>query len=143
MRLPVRRWTAWATHAQHGMKKQPGAAALHQFHVLTPACAWGAAGPRSDPAQLHEAPAAAPDLLEDAEFARFREAAGRGNMVPLDARLFSDQLTPVTAYRTLVAADDREAPSFLFESVVNGTQTVRFMWRRFLRGTWPYAGYCF
>lgn len=65
------------------------------------------------------------DLSEDAEFARFREAAGRGNMVPLDARLFSDQLTPVTAYRTLVAADDREAPSFLFESVVNGTQTVR------------------
>ena len=44
--------------------------------------------------------------------------------MPLDARLFSDQLTPVTAYRTLVAADDREAPSFLFESVVNGTQTV-------------------
>ena len=50
-------------------------------------------------------------------------------MVPLDARLFSDQLTPVTAYRTLVAADDREAPSFLFESVVNGTQTVRQAWR--------------
>lgn len=49
--------------------------------------------------------------------------------MPLDARLFSDQLTPVTAYRTLVAADDREAPSFLFESVVNGTQTVRRAWR--------------
>ncbi len=35
----------------------------------------------------------------------------------------SDQLTPVLAYRRLVAADDRTAPSFLFESVDNG-QTV-------------------
>jgi hypothetical protein len=37
----------------------------------------------------------------------------------------ADQLTPVLAYRCLVKEDDREAPSFLFESVVNGTQQVR------------------
>ena len=30
----------------------------------------------------------------------------------------------VLAYRCLVKEDDREAPSFLFESVVNGTQQV-------------------
>lgn len=69
-------------------------------------------------AALHE------DSSEDAEFATFREAAKRGNLVPLYERIFADQLTPVTAYRCLVAEDDREAPSFLFESVVNGTQTV-------------------
>jgi hypothetical protein len=37
----------------------------------------------------------------------------------------ADQLTPVLAYRCLVKEDDREAPSFLFESVTNGTQQVR------------------
>ena len=64
------------------------------------------------------------DASEDQEFERFREAAERGNLVPLYERIFADQLTPVTAYRCLVAEDDREAPSFLFESVVNGTQTA-------------------
>jgi hypothetical protein len=40
-------------------------------------------------------------------------------------RLFSDSLTPVLAYRCLVKEDDRDAPSFLFESVTNGDQSVR------------------
>eukprot|EP00850_Spirogloea_muscicola_P014166 SM000100S09393 [mRNA] locus=s100:125907:129338:+ [translate_table: standard] len=35
-------------------------------------------------------------------------------------RIFSDHLTPVLAYRCLVKEDDREAPSFLFESVETG-----------------------
>ncbi len=35
-------------------------------------------------------------------------------------RIFADQLTPVLAYRRLVAPDDRTAPSFLFESVEQG-----------------------
>ena len=34
----------------------------------------------------------------------------------------SDRLTPVLAYRALVKADDRTAPSFLFESVEQGGQ---------------------
>ena len=67
------------------------------------------------------------DLSSDSEYARFKEASERGNLVPLYERIFADQLTPVTAYRCLVAEDDREAPSFLFESVVNGTQTVRII----------------
>jgi len=46
--------------------------------------------------------------------------------VPLCSRIMSDQLTPVTAYRRLVKEDEREAPSFLFESVVNGDQAGRF-----------------
>jgi anthranilate synthase component 1 len=45
--------------------------------------------------------------------------------VPLFKRIFSDHLTPVLAYRCLVKQDDREAPSFLLESVVNGNQSVR------------------
>lgn len=40
-----------------------------------------------------------------------------GNLVPLCQCIFSDQLTPILAYRCLVKEDDREAPSFLFESV--------------------------
>ncbi|MEY4183136.1 MAG: hypothetical protein RLZZ217_1762 [Planctomycetota bacterium] len=41
-------------------------------------------------------------------------------------RLTSDQLSPVLAYRRLVAADARLAPSFLFESVEQGGQVGRF-----------------
>lgn len=52
-------------------------------------------------------------------------AAPQGNLVPLYERVMADQLTPVLAYRCLVKEDDREAPSFLFESVTNGTQQVR------------------
>lgn len=48
------------------------------------------------------------------------------NLVPLYTRIMGDQLTPITAYRCLVKEDDREAPSFLFESVVNGTQQGRY-----------------
>ena len=44
----------------------------------------------------------------------------------LSRRLLSDQLTPVLAYRRLVAPDDREAPSFLFESVENGSAVGRW-----------------
>ena len=62
---------------------------------------------------------------EEAAFAEFERATSQGNLVPIFERIFSDQLTPVTAYRCLVREDDREAPSFLFESVVNGTQQVR------------------
>ncbi|XVF83942.1 hypothetical protein PTKIN_Ptkin16aG0535000 [Pterospermum kingtungense] len=52
---------------------------------------------------------------------KFVEAAGKGNLVPLYRCIFSDQLTPVLAYRCLVKEDDREAPSFLFESVESGS----------------------
>jgi anthranilate synthase component I len=41
-------------------------------------------------------------------------------------RIFADQLTPVLAYRRLVAPDDRTAPSFLFESVEQGGGVSRF-----------------
>jgi hypothetical protein len=57
--------------------------------------------------------------------AAFREAADSGaNLVPLSQRILSDHLTPVLAYRCLVKEDQRSAPSFLFESVVNGDQQV-------------------
>ncbi|MCA9282157.1 MAG: anthranilate synthase component I [Phycisphaeraceae bacterium] len=46
--------------------------------------------------------------------------------VPVGVRLLGDQLTPVLAYRRLVAADDRLAPSFLFESVENGDRQGRY-----------------
>jgi hypothetical protein len=40
-------------------------------------------------------------------------------------RIFSDQLTPVLAYKCLVRGDDKEAPSFLLESVEDGIRAVR------------------
>jgi anthranilate synthase component 1 len=55
----------------------------------------------------------------------FRTLATRGNVVPLVRRLMSDQVTPVLAYRRLVSADERTAPSFLFESVEDGRTVGR------------------
>uniref|UniRef100_A0A224X8T3 anthranilate synthase n=1 Tax=Hypericum kalmianum TaxID=473045 RepID=A0A224X8T3_9ROSI len=54
------------------------------------------------------------------QLSRFEEAAKEGNLVPLHRCIFSDHLTPVLAYRCLVKEDDRDAPSFLFESVEPG-----------------------
>eukprot|EP00249_Psilotum_nudum_P010198 c22396_g1_i1 orf=205-2118(+) len=54
------------------------------------------------------------------EFKNFLEASKKGNLVPVFHRIFSDHLTPVLAYRCLVKEDDRDAPSFLFESVESG-----------------------
>ncbi|MBC7772873.1 MAG: chorismate-binding protein [Pyrinomonadaceae bacterium] len=46
-------------------------------------------------------------------------------VVPLSVRLLDDQLTPVLAYRRLVAPDQRTAPSFLLESVEGGERQGR------------------
>lgn len=51
------------------------------------------------------------------------EASANWNLIPIHRCIFSDHLTPVVAYRCLVKEDDREAPSFLFESVEPGTQS--------------------
>jgi len=45
--------------------------------------------------------------------------------VPLALSLLDDQLTPVVAYRRLVAPDERTAPSFLLESVEGGERQGR------------------
>jgi anthranilate synthase component 1 len=55
----------------------------------------------------------------------FRTLASRGGLVPVVRRLMCDQLTPVLAYRRLVAPDERTAPSFLLESVENGSTVGR------------------
>lgn len=60
----------------------------------------------------------APSLVVDEK--TFIEASETGNVIPLYKTIFSDHLTPVLAYRCLVKEDDREAPSFLFESVEPG-----------------------
>src|SRR5262245_34505691 len=58
-----------------------------------------------------------------------RERAGMPGttlVVPLAVRLIADQLTPVVAYRRLVAPDQREAPSFLLESVEGRERQGRY-----------------
>nr|AFR69324.1 anthranilate synthase alpha 1 [Oryza sativa] len=57
------------------------------------------------------------------EESKFKAGAAEGcNILPLKRCIFSDHLTPVLAYRCLVREDDREAPSFLFESVEQGSE---------------------
>ncbi len=54
------------------------------------------------------------------------DPGGQGTLaIPLGVRLLADQLTPVLAYRRLVAPDERTAPSFLLESVENGDRLGR------------------
>jgi anthranilate synthase component 1 len=50
----------------------------------------------------------------------------RRALIPVGVRLLGDRLTPVSAYRRLVKADERTAPSFLFESVENGDRQGRY-----------------
>ncbi|KAJ4725613.1 Anthranilate synthase alpha subunit [Melia azedarach] len=64
--------------------------------------------------------AASPSLVHQSE--KFQDASKKGNLIPLYRCIFSDHLTPVLAYRCLVKEDDRDAPSFLFESVEPGLQ---------------------
>ncbi|HEX2838408.1 MAG TPA: anthranilate synthase component I [Phycisphaerales bacterium] len=54
------------------------------------------------------------------------QAQGRTLCVPVGVRLLADHLTPVVAYRRLVAPDEREAPSFLLESVEGGERQGRY-----------------
>ena len=56
----------------------------------------------------------------------FEQLAKHGNVIALSRRLMSDQLTPVLAYRRLVSADERTAPSFLFESVEGGANVGQY-----------------
>ena len=54
------------------------------------------------------------------------EAPATTIAVPVVLRILADQITPVLAYRRLVAPDERTAPSFLLESVENTTQQGRY-----------------
>jgi anthranilate synthase component 1 len=56
----------------------------------------------------------------------FESFAATANVIPVVRRIMADHLSPVMAYRRLVAADNRTAPSFLFESVQNGDEVGRF-----------------
>lgn len=60
------------------------------------------------------------------EFVTLAESApGTRRAIPVCVRLLADQLTPVLAYRRLVAPDERTAPSFLLESVEGGEKQGR------------------
>ncbi|PQM34458.1 anthranilate synthase alpha subunit 2 chloroplastic [Prunus yedoensis var. nudiflora] len=61
-----------------------------------------------------------PSIADQSE--KFVEASKKGNLIPLYRSIFSDHLTPVLAYRCLVKEDDRDAPSFLYESVEPGSK---------------------
>ena len=73
-----------------------------------------------------DAGAAVHELEENPCLESFTAACAHGNLVPMWRRFTADQLSPIQAYRCLVPDGDTEAPSFLFESVTNGTQTGRY-----------------
>ncbi|MSR69188.1 MAG: anthranilate synthase component I [Phycisphaerales bacterium] len=70
--------------------------------------------------------------MRDDHFARKRGspvdtlARVKPPVILFSRRLLSDQLTPVLAYRRLVAPDERTAASFLFESVEQGGAVGRY-----------------
>ncbi|KAG5598521.1 hypothetical protein H5410_029891 [Solanum commersonii] len=68
---------------------------------------------------------------------RFIEVSKSGNLIPLHKTIFSDHLTPVLAYRCLVKEEDREAPSFLYESVEPGFEGSSVLGRYSVVGAQP------
>ncbi len=80
--------------------------------------------PAIDPASPRATLLAGERASFDAQVAAHRSIGDDGVLL-LARRLMSDQLTPVLAYRRLVAADARTAPSFLFESVEHGSAVGR------------------
>ena len=93
----------------------PSSPALRAVASTRAAIADGPAAPRPS----------APNAFSQAD--EYRRLVSEGhNLVPLYRRIFDDQLTPILAYRCLVQEDERDAPSFLLESVVGGTQTGRY-----------------
>jgi anthranilate synthase component 1 len=65
------------------------------------------------------------EFANQADLSR-RAHPGRTICIPIALRVLSDQLTPVLAYRRLVAPDQRTAPSFLLESVEGGERQGRY-----------------
>lgn len=65
------------------------------------------------------------DAYDGRDVEKFIRLASQPNvrMVPVWQKMFSDQLTPVVAYRCLVSDNDLETPSFLLESVRHGDAT--------------------
>ncbi|CAN1173795.1 Anthranilate synthase alpha subunit 1, chloroplastic [Linum perenne] len=77
-------------------------------------------------------------LIVDQQQAKFMEAAKQGkNLVPLQYQIFSDQLTPVTAYRCLVKEHDTQSPSFLFEPVESSAHSLSTVGRYSVVGAYP------
>jgi len=66
-----------------------------------------------------------PSLTRDEFVALVKQSGGGTLAIPISLRLLADQLTPVLAYRRLVSADERTAPSFLLESVEGGERQGR------------------
>ena len=65
-----------------------------------------------------------PSLTRD-EFVEIARDHGGRAAIPVAERLLADQLTPVLAYRRMVADDERTDPSFLLESVEGGERQGR------------------
>jgi len=73
-------------------------------------------------------PSGAFDQYDGRDYAMFEQLAESPHvrMVPLWQKLFSDQITPVLAYRCLVGETDINVPSFLLESVHTGERIGRY-----------------
>eukprot|EP01025_Chloroclados_australasicus_P055525 TRINITY_DN6745_c0_g2_i3.p1 TRINITY_DN6745_c0_g2~~TRINITY_DN6745_c0_g2_i3.p1 ORF type:complete len:611 (+),score=77.88 TRINITY_DN6745_c0_g2_i3:52-1833(+) len=65
-------------------------------------------------------------LEQETEFQKFKYSCKQGNMIPIVQKIFSDHLTPVIAYRSLVSKEDSHSPSFLLEGVTNGESSGRY-----------------
>eukprot|EP00171_Calliarthron_tuberculosum_P013803 IDg13803t1 len=66
------------------------------------------------------------DGLDLNAFENLAASTPGARMVPLWRKLFSDQLTPVVAYRCIVREGDTDVPSFLLESVYTGARVGRY-----------------
>jgi len=64
--------------------------------------------------------------ISETTFEQFSALSKEGNLVPVFSRLFSDHLTPVSAFRCFVSEEETQTPCFLLESVTGGENVGRF-----------------
>ncbi|EME31169.1 Anthranilate synthase alpha subunit 2, chloroplastic [Galdieria sulphuraria] len=65
-------------------------------------------------------------FLVETSFEQFSSLAKEANLVPVFTRLFSDHLTPVSAFRCFISEQETQVPCFLLESVTGGENVGRF-----------------
>lgn len=81
---------------------------------------------RSETLKCQNTENASNKVLAETTFEQFSALSKQANLVPVFTRLFSDHLTPVSAFRCFVSEEETQVPCFLLESVTGGENVGRF-----------------
>lgn len=126
--LAARPFPTPAPSALSVRRSLPSSLPLAARRAARPSAPRAAAASSSAPPQVESsgpAPGAAYDGVSRSGFAALAASAPGVRLVPLWRTVFSDQMTAVTAFRSIVGEGD-DVPAFLLESVANGSRVGRY-----------------